>query len=305
MKTKTAFVAFFYFLIIFCSQAQKNYPPKIEDATKVTYKVIDGTSLNLWIFKPNKVKTSDSKPAILFFFGGGWNKGTPAQFIKHCEYLAARGMIAITVDYRVKNRHGVIPKNCVEDAMSAVAWVREHASEYGIDPNRIVAAGASAGGHLAAATATLENFSTGNDTQKISHQPNAVVLFNPVLVLAPTENLSEELNNQMGSMVKRMGSQPENMSPYHNIKAALPPMIIFHGTLDKVVPFETVQLFQKKMVEYDNLCTLIGYQDEPHAFFNFGKKSNVIFVDTMQKIDDFLVSLGYLNAPPETLIFGK
>jgi len=110
------------------------------------------------MFTPENHKLTDYALAVVFFFGGGWREGNPAQFVKHCEYLSAREMVAIVADYRVKSRHAVPAKDCVSDAKSAIRWVRENASEFGIDNNRIAAGGGSAGGYLAAACATLPKF---------------------------------------------------------------------------------------------------------------------------------------------------
>ena len=288
------------FSLIFEAKGQIEYPPHIDGADEITYKTVDGTKLNLWIFTPEKHKSTNTAPAIVFFFGGGWNSGSPAQFVKHCEYLSARGMVAIVADYRVRGRHDVLVKECVSDAKSAIRWVRENASELGIDGNRIAAGGGSAGGHLAAACATLPKFDDDNENKSISSKPNALVLFNPVLVLAPTDN--KEWNIEMSGLEKRMGTKPENISPYHNMAGKLPPTIIFHGTADKTVPIISIELFTKKMHELGNKCTLVAYQGEPHGFFNYGS-SNAVFVDTVHKMDEFLVSLGYLKAPPETVVF--
>ena len=284
------------------TKGQKEYPPHIDGAKEVTYKTVDTTKLNLWIFNPEKHKSTDTAPAIVFFFGGGWSAGSPTQFVKHCEYLSARGMVAIVADYRVKSRHGVPAKDCVSDAKSAIRWVRENASEFGIDSNRIAAGGGSAGGHLAAACATLPGFDDENENKSISSKPNALVLFNPALVLAPIDGGEKLSNEKLAGLEKRMGTKPENMSPYHNVVGKLPPTIIFHGTGDNTVPFMSVELFTKKMHDFDNKCTLVAYQGEPHGFFNYGNKSNAVFVDTVHKMDEFLVSLGYLTAPPETLV---
>jgi len=287
------------------AKGQKEYPPHIDGAKEVTYKTVDTTKLNLWIFNPEKHKSTDTAPAIVFFFGGGWNAGSPTQFVKHCEYLSARGMVAIVADYRVKSRHGVPAKDCVSDAKSAIRWVRENASEFGIDSNRIAAGGGSAGGHLAAACATLPRFDDENENKSISSKPNALVLFNPALALAPIDGGEKLSNEKLAGLEKRMGTKPENMSPYHNVVGNLPPTIIFHGTGDKTVPFMSVELFTKRMHDFDNKCTLVAYQGEPHGFFNYGKKSNAVFVDTVHKMDEFLVSLGYLTAPPETVVSGN
>ncbi len=290
------------FSFIFEAKGQRAYPPYIDGAKQVTYKTVDGTKLNLWIFTPEKHKSTNTTPAIVFFFGGGWNAGSPAQFVKHCEYLSARGMVAIVADYRVKSRHGVPAKVCVSDAKSAIRWIRENASELGVDGNRIAAGGGSAGGHLAAACATLPKFDDENENKSISSKPNALVLFNPALVLAPTDDVKKESNEKMAGLEKRMGTKPENMSPYHNVVGKLPPTIIFHGTGDKTVPFISVELFTKRMHEFGNECTLVAYQGEGHGFFNYGKSSNAVFVDTVHEMDKFLVSLGYLKAPPETVV---
>ncbi len=291
------------FSSIFEAKGQAAYPPHIDGAKEITYKTVDGCKLSLWIFTPAKHKSTNSAAAIVFFFGGGWNAGSPAQFVKHCEYLSARGMVAIVADYRVKSRHSVTAKVCVSDAKSAIRWVRENASELGIDGNRIAAGGGSAGGHLAAACATLPKFDEEDENKSISSKPNALVLFNPALVLAPIDGGEKESNKQMAGLEKRMGTKPENMSPYHNMHGKLPPTIIFHGTADTIVPFKSVELFTERMYEFGNECTLLGYQGEPHGFFNYGKKSNAVFVDTVHKMDKFLVSLGYLKAPPETVVY--
>ena len=79
----------------------KNWPPKIKSDQVYAYKQIDGIDLNLWVFKPQKDSISSPKPGIVFFFGGGLRVGTPEQFVKHGEYLSARGMVSIFADYRV------------------------------------------------------------------------------------------------------------------------------------------------------------------------------------------------------------
>jgi acetyl esterase/lipase len=211
-------------------------------------------------------------------------------------------MVAIVADYRVKSRHGVTAKDCVSDAKSAIRWVRENASELGVDSNRIAAGGGSAGGHLAAACATLPKFDNENENKSISSKPNALVLFNPALVLAPIDGVIKETSKKMDGLEKRMGTKPVNISPYHNMDGKLPPTIIFHGTDDKTVPFMSAELFTKRMHELDNKCTLVAYQGEGHGFFNYGKNSNAVFVDSVHKMDEFLVTLGYLKAPPKTVV---
>jgi carboxylesterase type B len=118
-----------------------------------TYKKTKQANLEIIIQYPPGWKETDKRPGIVFFFSGGWTGGLVEQFEPQAGYLASRGMVAARADYRVKSRHGVTPKECVEDAKSAVRWMRQNAGILGIDPDRIVAAGGSAGGHIAACTA--------------------------------------------------------------------------------------------------------------------------------------------------------
>ncbi len=295
MTSKYLLVFCLFFGITNCAITQ-NYSPKIPTASKVAiYKTIDNTKLKAWIFNPPKHQTTDKKPAIVFFFGGGWNGGTPTQFVKHCEYLAARGMVAITVDYRVFKRQGVKPPQCVADAKSAIRWMREQADSLGIDPNKIVAGGGSAGGHLAASTATLPDYDESTEDLTISAVPNAMALFNPVLLTATLADKYEVAPKVQKTLLKRMGTEPSTLSPIHHIQAGMGPSIIFHGTADRTVPYKTAEIFYQLMDKKGNDCTLVAYEGEGHGFFNYGRKNNGAFVDTMAKLDDFLVRIGYLE----------
>jgi acetyl esterase len=277
------------------------YPPTMPDAQVETYKTVGDVDMRVWIFTPEGHSTDDYRPAIVFFFGGGWSGGNPVHFRRHCEYLAARGMVAIAADYRVRSRHGVTANRCVEDAKSAMRWIRMHADRLGIDPNRIAAGGGSSGGHLAAATATLPLYDDPNDDLSISARPNALVLFNPAVVLAPISEGFEFLGAGITNLNELMGVELESISPYHHVKSGVVPTIIFHGTADNIVPYKTVELFREKMKAQGNPCLLVGYQGAGHGFFNYGRNNNAPFIDTVNKMDAFLVSLGYLKGAPETI----
>lgn len=300
---KYTMLGFLFIAVFFVHvNGQRAYPPQIDEAKKVEFKNVDEVSLNVWIFNPPKHKITDKKPAIVFFFGGGWNGGSPTQFVPQCEYLAARGMVAMVADYRVKSRNGVVAHKCVSDAKSAIRWVREHATELGIDPDLIAAGGGSAGGHLAAATAILPDFDEADENTGISSKPNALALFNPGLVLAPVNDNDVFPKKRLDEMEKRMGVKPVRMSPFHHVKEALPPTIIFHGTDDTTVPFMSAEIFSKKMRDKGNKCILVAYKGEGHGFFNFGRKNNGAFIDSVNKLDKFLVSLGYLKSPPDAVV---
>ena len=75
----------------------------------------------------------------MFFFGGGWKNGSYLQFVAQSDYFASRGMVAASADYRIESIHHTTPDKCVEDAKSAVRYLRQHASELGLDPDKVVA----------------------------------------------------------------------------------------------------------------------------------------------------------------------
>jgi acetyl esterase/lipase len=274
----------------------KAYPPKLEGAAVETYKNVDGTKLNLYVYNPAGHKPTDKRAAIVFFFGGGWTNGSPGQFEQHCKHLAERGLVAITADYRVASRQQVKAVECVKDAKSAIRYVRASAARLGIDPNRIAAGGGSAGGHLAAAIALIKEFDESTEDQSISSTPNAVVLFNPAVVLAPTEGLKDIDEERVSSLKDRMGVEPKALSPLHHVKAGAPPTMIFHGKADTTVPYVTVELFTKAMSDAGNKCTLVGYEGQAHGFFNYGRGGNEYYNKTVAAMDDFLAGLGYIEA---------
>lgn len=297
-RSRMTLIAGLAALLTGCAIAQsKGVPKTIPGSRAEIYKTINGTQLPLHIFNPEGHKKTDKAPAILFFFGGGWNGGTPVQFEKQCAYLASRGMVAITVEYRVKSRHGVKAVSCFRDAKSAVRWVRVNAGRLGIDPDRIAAGGGSAGGHLAGALGTISAFDEPTEDKSVSAVPNALVLFNPALVLAPVEGYDFGNAKKIAGLENRLGVPPEQLSPYHNISSNLPPTIIFHGTADKTVPYATAELFAKQARKKGNRVELVPYQGQNHGFFNFKGKGNPAFIDTVKKMDAFLVSLGYLHGP--------
>lgn len=255
--------------------------PGFKDAREEIYKTVGDTKLKLHIF--GTTDPAKPKPAIVFFFGGGWTSGSPAQFENQARHFAQRGMIAITADYRVKSLQNAKPVDCVSDAKSAVAWIRENAARLGIAPQKIAAAGGSAGGHIAACTGTVSGF--GN-----VERPNAMILFNPACTLAAIDGWEPK---GFGARVStdRLGAEAVAISPSHHIGPHTPPTLILHGKDDSTVPYASVEVFEKQMKMAGRPCTLVGYKGEGHGFFNRGKAYRA----TLAEADRFLVGLGWIK----------
>jgi acetyl esterase len=231
---------------------------ELEPNRLVTYKTASGVELKLDVFEPVDLKPNDRRAAIVFFFGGGWTGGSTRQFHQQAKAMADLGMLAFSADYRVASRNKTTPVECVMDGKSAIRWVREHAVELGVDPDRIVAAGGSAGGHVAACTGVIEGTEEAGEKTSISSVPNAMILFNPVL---------DTTIAGYGAKKFKPGQQTE-ISPSHHIRKGIVPTIIFHGTADKTVPFENAERFTKLMKEAGNVCVLAPFVGKDHGFFN-------------------------------------
>jgi len=130
------------------------------------YKIIDTFKLKVDIFYSSQSLEKENNTAIVFFHGGGWAYGSPDEFFTTCERYAKMGMVTFSVDYRLSIENGVTPHKTISpiesvmDAKKAIRWVRENAGKFHIDRNKIVAAGQSAGGHLALCTADTPMIAT-------------------------------------------------------------------------------------------------------------------------------------------------
>lgn len=114
---------------------------------RITYRQLpDGTALNLHLFR---AAGKGTKPAIVYFFAGGWKYGSPLQFYRECEWYRRQGYTAISADYRISSLYGTTASEATADGIAAIDYLRAHADELGIDPSRIVVAGASAGATIA------------------------------------------------------------------------------------------------------------------------------------------------------------
>ena len=276
------------------TQDAQSYPPKISSDSVHTYKSVEGYDLKIWVFNPT-ITSKTNAPAMLFFFGGGWNSGSPTQFVKYCELLSERGMVGIVADYRVKSRQGVQAKTCVEDALDALRYITKNATSLGIDPIRIGVGGGSAGGHLAASLGTIHSSNPS--------APKLMALFNPATILAP---ISDDLSDApLGELEKvnaryqakeehlrtRIGLEPVELSPFHHVASNSPPAIIFHGTNDKTVPYESAKLFASQLRKNGVFVDLKTYEGAGHGFFN----REPYFSQTAKELEAFLQGLGWLE----------
>ncbi len=176
----------------------------------------------------------------------------------------------------------------MQDAKAAMRWARQHADDWGIDPQRLAAGGGSAGGHLAAATAFLPGLNEAGAKLRDSCIPDALILYNPVMDNGPT-----------GYGYDRIGERFREFSPLHNIGPAVPPpTVTFLGANDALIPVATLRIFAESIRREGGRCDVHIYENAPHGFFNQRDWGNLRFHEVVRATDRFLGSLGWLVGEP-------
>jgi len=293
MKKAICIMKFFKFLILCAIIILPNeiYAQSIRDKMEThIYKTRGLSRLKLTVYQPSHIELDKKLPAIVFFHGGGLRERHTWEFEPQSKYLVERGMVAVLATYTVK-RHGRTIFESIADAKSAIRWIRKHADELGIDENRIAAGGGSAGGYLAACSALIKDYDEKNEDLSISSIPNALVLFNPRLVLPVIGDppLSKKEIRYLN------GRTVEEISPVHNVYNGAPPTIIFQGTADKLVSIQESQRFCEEMKKFGNNCEVVLYEGREHGFFlkYYGDED---FTSTMEHTVKFLTSIGYIKS---------
>lgn len=246
------------------------------------YKTVDGIDLDVHLFRPGDL-LSGRRAALVWFHGGSWSEGAWYWCLGLCGRFVSEGMVVIQVEYRVHDRHGTTPLESVADAKSAIRWVRANADRLGVDPDRIVAAGFSAGGHLAAACAVLEGFDEPGEDRMVSTQPDAVILASACV--DPTQD------PWYRRIVGGKGA-PEDGSPAHHVRPGLPPMLALHGTGDRMCPFPVLAEFAGRMREAGNTLEVEAFEGRPHFFLWQSREDRARALD---RTVAFLDSLGFVT----------
>ena len=255
---------------------------KLEPTRVVVYKTIGDRELHLNIFEPKGWQSTDRRACFFTIHGGGWSGLSPRRQYPFAAHFAKLGMVSIAIDYRLfKRGFGTTVFDCVKDSRSAMRYVRAHAAELGIDPQKIIANGGSAGGHLAASAALFDGVDEAGEDTSVSCIPNAMVLYFPVI------DTSKE-----GYGASKIGSRWQEISPVHHVRPGVPPTLILHGTGDTVTPFKGAQAFHDAMLKAGNRCELVPTEGAAHGYL---MRKQAPYEEALQRTEAFLVSVGLLE----------
>lgn len=230
--------------------------PGVVMVEDIQYGTGDGTPLYLDLYSP---ESADSpSPGILLFFGGGWRQGRKDQLRVYAQHFAQNGYVAGAVQYRLKDA-GLWPKS-VEDAKCAVRWMRAHAEEYGIDPERIGVMGNSAGAYLALMTgytAGVAEFEGAGGWPEESSAVQAVVdIYGPTDFTEPKRRDHSLVVSYMNGTYEMDPSRYERASPIRYVTESSPPTCVIHGTVDMLVPVQ----------QSDKLVEVLREKGVPHYY---------------------------------------
>lgn len=207
--------------------------------TTVTYKTVAGTPLQMDVYAPAEAKAGT--PAVVVLHGGAWVGGDRTQMAALCQAIAAQGMVAATASYRLAptNRWPAM----IEDAQDAVRYLRDNAAKYNVDPKRIGAAGASAGGHLSLLLGTTDGWPNGTAGKTSSRVAAVFNIFGPFDV---SQDFNPMLSNMLaqqiiGKKLEDCVEDMKNFSPSTYVAKGSAPVFTLQGKADPLVPFKQAE----------------------------------------------------------------
>ncbi|GAB3978384.1 alpha/beta hydrolase [Actinoallomurus acanthiterrae] len=259
----------------------------------------DEPDMRLDVYRPSE--PGERRPGIMEVHGGAWMIGSKReQGIPLLNHLAANGWVGVNVDYRLSPRVK-FPDHLI-DLKRAIRWYREHAAEYGADPDFLCVTGGSAGGHLAALLALTPGapeYQPG--FEDVDTTVRAAVTFYGVYdVAALLDGGSKTFTSAMERHVMgvRRAEHPEayeKASPAHWINADAPPFLVVHGSLDTLVPVAQARSFTERLRKVSTAPVLYAeMKGAQHAFDIFPSYRTARVIEGVER---FLTSVRRAGHP--------
>ena len=234
---------------------EPNVPDEIQEIKDIEYKNIDSLSLQLDIYKLKNL--DEPAPVMIFIHGGAWRTGKRSDYLPYLIDYAKKGYITITVSYRLVKK-STFPA-AVQDVNCAVRWIRSHSADYGIDSDKMVLIGGSAGGHLAMMVGYAGDEPMFNKDCSIENSSGVKVVINlygPGDLTTPYAKGMYQTIDFIGSSYEDNPESYKLASPKTYITPDDPPTLTFHGTIDSLVPIS----------QSDSLDSWLSKAGVPHDY---------------------------------------
>ena len=265
-----------------------NPKPAPADATSNLYKVRiqfdvpyqgDADPLqvaDIYIPLREDIEHAPKLPGVLVIHGGAWVAGDKRFDSGHARKIAQQGYVVMAINYRLAPKHKHPAQ--VQDCRQALRWLHEHAQEYHMDQTALGVWGYSAGGHLAALLAT--------DRKELDPPIRVCVAGGAPCDLSMIPEDSRVLAGFLGGTRKRLANLYAEASPIEHVTQDDPPVLLFHGDADELVPIEYAKRMQKKLSEHSVEHELIVLPGKSHlmAFVDpRGMKASISFLNRYLK----------------------
>ena len=258
-------------------------PASVQMEEDIVFSRPAGHELRLDLFVPRE-EGPGLRPAIVFILGSGFRGGDKSQFWRQAAHMAGLGFVAICIEHR-GSADAVYPA-AVDDAKTAVRWLRAHADDYRIDLERIGAAGGSSGGHLASylgVTPERPSMITTTEYTEFSARVSAVAAFNPLEDLVA--NGSSVPRIFLGVSYEENPELWREASPITHVSANSAAFLLLHGTDDRAVSYEQSTEFLGALQKVGIQAELFTAEGAGHGFFNLPPW----YQPTLEKMAEFFV----------------
>ena len=268
-------------------------PQDVNTAASLPYNFVDGmvwsspggADLAADLYLP---KGAGPFPVVLYVHGGGWTSGDRKQLRRQAADLAAKGIAGVAIEYRLSPKYSY--PAALYDAKAAVRWIRVNAAKYHFDASRIVAAGSSAGGHLAmllGLTSGDPKYDGDGCCTGVSSGVSGVVAFNPVLDLTETGHGETMVQKFLGFACQENLAVCKDASPTYHAHATKIPFLILHGTADQMVPYRDAADMTAKLKQAGANATLFTAEGGAHTFW----ANKLWYTPTLERMEGFLASV--------------
>ena len=232
--------------------------------TDVVYAEAGGVPLRFDHYRP--VQATGATPAVVFVHGGGWMRGDPSQAAGNALHFAREGIATVSISYRLAPASRFPAP--LDDVRHGLRWVRAHAGELGIDPERLALLGVSAGAHLAVLAHLAHDLADlapdlPGPLREVSESVRCVIAhYGPYDIGRRRSDMVDAL---MGERVED-AEWTRRASPLAHAARATAPILLIHGTADQLVSWRESERMHAALQEAGKASELLLLDGAPHAF---------------------------------------